>query len=395
MLRKLISAVGLVALGSAMAFGRPGTVVTKDGRDFTGDIKEQADSVDISGIPGTAGPMNVKLANVVTISYKVDDEVRAALKKLGPRDVATRINLAKAAIQAHAYLAARDALREAASIDPNNTEVPGLMSTVLPLLPPPATEPTAVPATKPSTPDATSAPATPKPVDAGLLVKRPITPAEINKIRQVETSFDSGGAVRVRIEADAKRRFLASYPDITPAEFNHLSADKQAELILDKGKDEQKAGVQILNDPPSVLEFQKTANRVLTQSCGLTTGCHSGTKAGPFTLATGNSSGSTYTNFWVLQRYAYPDKDGLHPLIDRGSPEDSLLLQYMLPKEAAAHKHPDATGFRSAVKTKSDPRYVQILNWIQNLKPITPDYGIDLSKEPPKAEKPDKAAAAK
>jgi hypothetical protein len=82
-------------------------------------------------------------------------------------------------------------------------------------------------------------------------------------------------------------------------------------------------------------------------------------------------------------------------MIDRAHPEDSLLLQYGLPRNEAKVPHPDVQGFRPAFRRgRDDTKYQAIARWIGSSllidAPLTPDYGIQY--DPPTGA--DVAAAA-
>ncbi|HWE01908.1 MAG TPA: tetratricopeptide repeat protein [Tepidisphaeraceae bacterium] len=369
MLRKLVIGLGLVILGSTPLYARQGTVVTKDGHSYEGDVVEQGDLVEISGVAGLPGPVKMNKGNVASINYpdKVSDEVHAALKKLDARDVNTRISLAKAAMQAHAYEAARDALNEAAAIEPKNREVSELMLQLGPHLPAPATRPMTVPATLPASSEK-------QPVAA--VARRQVTPAEINVIRQCEWRGEDDPSVKIQIKADAKKRFLEGYPDLTLAEFSRMTPNQQAVLMLSKGSPAVASGVQISTDPASVAEFKKSVNPIVLHSCGT---CHNGGKAGSFSLVPALNNAGIYTNFLTLQQYTAAGG----PMVDRVNPDASMLLQYLLDPTLTTTPHPQVKDFKPAVRTKTDPRYLQVLHWIQSLNPIVPHYGIDLTRETP------------
>ncbi|MEM9883746.1 MAG: hypothetical protein AAF800_12600 [Planctomycetota bacterium] len=79
-----------------------------------------------------------------------------------------------------------------------------------------------------------------------------------------------------------------------------------------------------------------------------------------------------YTNFFLLHRFRY---DG-RPLIDRATPEDSLLLQWGLERESARFPAPDVPGWRPQFRSPDDPRFRNYVAWIASLYPDDLDYGI-------------------
>lgn len=380
MLRKLVGGLALMAVTSTVLLAQQGTVTTKDGKQYEGNVTEKGQILEITGVPGLDGPVEVNRANVESVTYpdKVADEVRAALPKLKSDDFKSRIELAKVAIDAHAYDAARDALNEAAKISPGNAEIAELRQKIAAQMP-------AAPTTAPAAPTTAPGPAHLAP---GALpppaLKRNIVPFEINEVRQLEWRGEDE-PIRVILDADAKRRFLQHYTDITAADFNALTPVQQANLMLSKGPPGVFPGVQIMSDPAAILEFKRGVSRVILQSCA-TANCHGGDKAGTFKLIN-PAAGTTalYTDYVILQTSVGVNGPGGRPIIDRVNPEASLLLQYMLPPDQADTPHPKTPAYHGAVRNKNDPRYMEILHWIQSLNPVAPRYGIDLTQEAPKA----------
>jgi hypothetical protein len=211
-------------------------------------------------------------------------------------------------------------------------------------------------------------------------IAREVTPEEINYIRQSE--LRDGDTVRVRIEPDVRKRFC-DYINMSPSDFNKLPAIEQAFMILDKGKPDMRRQVKILSDPPAITSFRKTVNRTLTTGCA-TSKCHSGTKPAVFRLYAGDNEPAVYTDFLVLQQYSTHLQGRQVLMIDRQTPEQSLLLSYLLPPAITDLPHPEAKGYHGAVRNRADQRYAQVLGWIRDdLKPLTPDYSvIDLSQPP-------------
>src|SRR5579884_166420 len=86
---------GVAALGVASGLlAEPGSVRTRDGRTFAGDVHEQGDQVVVQnkGIETI-----LSRTQVLRISYAHDlgDEYRQRLARLGARDVPGRVELAR------------------------------------------------------------------------------------------------------------------------------------------------------------------------------------------------------------------------------------------------------------------------------------------------------------
>jgi hypothetical protein len=322
-------------------------------------------------------------------------EVRTGLKKLdsnNDHNAALRVDLAKLAVNAataktakdpagaqDCWEAAREALTAALRLDPANKDATTLMATVQKHITP-ATKPATNPATTPpaTKPGADTQPAGPVPFTA----KRPVSAAEINRIKQIEWRHDENPAPRgIRVEPETRKKFLAASPDIMPGEFNALKPDAQAAAILDSGKPEFYAGVHITGDPASIREFKMNVEKVVEQNCAT---CHSGPKAGKFKLfADKNADTDAYSNFLILQRYSAPVNGAVRMMVDRTTPESSLLLQFMLPPDISDAPHPTTPNFKPPAKVKTDPKYGLILKWLKSLDPLAPNYGIDLSADAP------------
>jgi hypothetical protein len=309
-------------------------------------------------------------------------QVRSTLKLLdsnGDKSAASRINLAKVAMTNKAWPAAHEALEAALRLEPNNTEAKNLMLTVTRNMP---VEPTPVPHPVPSNP--ATRPTT-KPAGDAFIVKRELTPSELNRIKQIEWKPDEATKMIIRIDPEAKKKFVAGNTDYTLASLSKLSTEEQAKIMLEQGKDDVRDGVVLVKDPASIAEFKKSCKFVI-QSCA-SAGCHAAPgKARPFVLYTPPTNDpAVYTDFLILLKSTFTIKGVERLMVDRSNPESSLVLQFMLTPEIADVPHPPVTGYHPPVKSKADPRYALILTWIQSLAPIAPTYDVDLSKDAPVA----------
>lgn len=91
----------------------------------------------------------------------------------------------------------------------------------------------------------------------------------------------------------------------------------------------------------------------------------------------GEPTRAAYTDFFILQGFR---QDGAR-MIDRDRPEESLLLHWGLPRDAARFPAPDVPGWRPFFSGRDDKLYQRILDWIDQLYD-NPDYGIEYA--PPK-----------
>lgn len=82
------------------------------------------------------------------------------------------------------------------------------------------------------------------------------------------------------------------------------------------------------------------------------------------------------TNFYILTQVAIDGK----PIIDRNIPEESLLVQWGLPRDSAKFPAPDdIKGWEPKFKSVDDERFVEHVDWIKSLIAANQgsNYGIN------------------
>ena len=84
-----------------------------------------------------------------------------------------------------------------------------------------------------------------------------------------------------------------------------------------------------------------------------------------------DNDATAYTNFYILQQHvkqapqqAGPFGRGELRMLDRARPEQSLLVQYLLPPTIAEHDHPHVAGYRAFFPNREDARYRRMIDWI-------------------------------
>jgi hypothetical protein len=375
---RVLAALVLVGALNSLLFARLGTVVTKDGASFDGDVTEDMAAKTVT-VTSHGIQTELKLVNVQSVTYldEIVSDVNTRLAALDPQDVTGRLALAQYALDHHATAAARDVLLSAQKIAPDNPEVRAKLEGVNTQL---RAEAPAAPAAQSATEPVLVEPAPATAPAASSLPQRTVDLDEINFIR--ESELQDNDTVRVRIDGDLRRRFT-DYINMPLGDFTALSPIQQAFMILDKGKPQMRKEVKILSDPAAIARFRRDVQHVLVIGCA-TSKCHGGTAGGQFRLFPQDTVAAGYSNFLILQQYSAQLQGRRVPLIDRQQPEQSLLLSYMLPPGISDMPHPDAKGYHGAVRNRTDVRYTTTLAWIRDgLKPVAPDYsGIDLSQPP-------------
>lgn len=110
-----------------------------------------------------------------------------------------------------------------------------------------------------------------------------------------------------------------------------------------------------------------------------------GGKYGGLYLSRGRQQDVAYTNFLNLHRALHENLR----FIDRDMPNQSLLLEWGLPRKDARFPAPDVKGWQPYFSGRNDARYVSILRWINSLNSrIDPtvaakDYPVQFSPAPP------------
>lgn len=378
----------VVGLLATSVWAKPGSVRTKDGTVYSGEITEDAKFVTIKdhGVSTTIDKRNV-LADGILYTATLDEQFNERRLKLAPSDVKGRLELARWATQSQRSDLAVKALEEAVKIDPANREAALQLDTAIRQVDLEKRQHTNKPpdpkaATKPASPPAASvvnpppgAPTAPAPQH------RLLNAEEVNLIRQKELLPDDT-KLRVQIAPDAVKRYLSTGDKDADA-FRKMAPFDQALEILKTGDAKLASEVRIMTDPAPLLEFKTKVSPLVATACG-SSACHGGTHAGDFHLFSGESPNIVYTNFYILQTYTKSVGGTQYAMMDRTLPSKSLILQYTVPASESEVAHPQVPNFRPRFRSKSDPGFKQIADWLANaLNPIAPSYGIKLSAKLP------------
>ena len=227
--------------------------------------------------------------------------------------------------------------------------------------------------------------------------RRKLTAAEINRIRYCElrgmrmTEDNSRpDAVQVKIFPETIDQFLNDMKDDQNfqgdkerREFRKLTPPQKLHVMARNDKGLRYADkVQIESDPEIFVQFRKQVMPVVLRGCA-TAGCHTSANADEtigFRLFKDPKKlpATTYTNFVVLSQYEY----GKYHLVDRATPDESLLLTYMLPaKDVKAElQHPGGVKYKPVFPSRAAAGFRNIENWIRALKHPAEDYGVNLAQ---------------
>jgi hypothetical protein len=277
--------------------------------------------------------------------------------------------------------------------------VPGAVVTTAPATAPaetPDTSPTTQPAAdvEPSAPagtgSETAAPAS-APAEGERVELEPaprITDADIYRLRMHELTLDGPAEdVRVRFvrkpgQQDLTEEVLERLrlrTDFQPRWEEILTDGEDAEqlqLILRETGFEYADRIAIESDPRAFHIFRRRVLPLVAKSCARS-GCHSGTRAHLVRFPVGSTRDEeyAYTAFVLLDEW----RSAHGPLIDRDSPDNSVLLDYLLPQELTERPHPTierGPPYRAVVRDRTDPAYDAVRDWINYLIVPRPDYGL-------------------
>jgi len=389
MIRQWWLGLFVICLLASALLAKQGTLKTKDGRRFQGDIQNAPDGQSVN-VTIRGATITVARDDVDSITYPADaaEEFHNRLKALDPYDVKGRLDLCRWALEAHEYDLATEAALEAQRIDPHEPNAAILLDTIVSQKVLDAklnSRATAAPA--PTTDNTTPAP----PPAASAPPSQYLTADDVQLIRRKELLPDD--QVRIDFRADVRKRYLA-LSGADAATFDGESPAQQALDIFQTDNAKLIKDVRILSDPNILLAFRTRIQPRILAGCAAA-GCHGSTGSGGFFLyPDAEKILVAYTNFDILGQTSRKIVGGdifgtgpiTRPMIDRLHNPLSLILQFGLPRSVAALPHPDVHDFKPLFRNELDPNFIEMSNWIGTFNVIPPDYGIHFvipTSEPP------------
>jgi hypothetical protein len=222
-------------------------------------------------------------------------------------------------------------------------------------------------------------PATPS---TGPAKVRALTMEQVSMIRLQELSA-ADTQIRGRVPRKALDGFWNTYmknqagADLSQAAYNAFinpgNFMGQVHAIKESNLQQFAENVDIASDPANMMAFRTAVEPYVLQTCA-TSACHGGDKAGNFhLLRPGGASIDQviYTNFYIMSQYT--TKDG-GMVINRDDPNESIFLQYGLPRTVAHHAHP--VEIRPRFGDTKAPEYQIMAAWVKSLAYPRPNYGV-------------------
>jgi hypothetical protein len=373
----------LLLVVSSLLWAKPGVIHTKDGRTLEGEVND-TESSDVVVITIHGVQTSIARDDIEKIDYpqSIEQDYNQRAAQIGASDVQGHLDLARWLMDKKAYALAIHEVFAAQKIDPANGEAATLYQTIVlqERLATVHAAPAKVPATGASAPPAATpgTPATPGTEAHDAPVRKYLSPDDINAIRQCEWKSPDDITVHVRLEGDVGNRFVAM-TGVSKADFNNQKDEQKGWQILQKGAPALAKDVKILSGPASLEDYRRKVQPAVLAGCA-TSNCHGGSSVhGKFFLyapAPADNDPVTFTNFYILATSG--TKAGR--LIDRTSPNKSLLLQYALPATVAdtAHANSAKAPWKGIFTGKDDPRYKAMASWINDsLVATEPTYNVN------------------
>ena len=365
-------ALGCLLTLSTLALAEKKIVHLTDGRSITGDVVETDDGYRIQTDTYSLTVAKDDVRSIEAVRSPMDS-YREKAAAIDPNNADAHVDLARWAIKLELYEPAHEQLSKALELKPDH-EVAKLLLTI--------TEQKLEEGDGGEEPgDQTGeAPAngeTAKGAGGFPLISR----EDINRIRFEE--LREGERVPVRFKNDVVDRFIKMMAG--REEFEKPQADRRFKALprvqqalymrprIDR-MPEMEDDIRVLTNPAFMREFQSRVWPIVQNFCA-TTDCHGGAKPKGGLIFVRRGAGNeqvAYTNYIILDGFMHKGRR----LIDRDRPEDSLLLQYGLPREQSKYDHP--TRITPAFTSREKTTYKRIFQWISQLQgPMHPDYRLN------------------
>ena len=230
-----------------------------------------------------------------------------------------------------------------------------------------------------------------------------LTAVQINRIRFMELrgmrldKSNTPDRVSVKIPRDTIDEFLTSmegHPDFhgqsSRRAFLKKTAPQKLHYIARYGGARYADKVTIKTDPEIFVEFQRNVMPTVLRSCA-TSACHASSNedAMGFRLFKDpkKTAPTAYANFIVLNELEF----GGHRVLDRSRPNESLLLNYMMPRDEVrvSLRHPGEIDYKPVFRKTTARRFKRIKRWIAALKHPAEDYDVYLIHPPKIDDAPD------
>ncbi len=203
---------------------------------------------------------------------------------------------------------------------------------------------------------------------------------DIYAVRREELDSDDK-TLAIELRNDLPRRFARSMQgqgDFRDGDFERTFLSwrpiRQARYIMKNTRPGSalREDIIIKSDPGFMIDFTREVWPLVERNCARTK-CHGGKRArGGLKLFLSKSTRARYTNFVILTGVR---NDKNLPIVNRITPERSLLVEYLLPRKVARFPHPTKIP---PLFERGDRKYRQLVKWAGSLDhfPRVPDYRL-------------------
>ena len=372
----IVTLLAIFALPSlSPATARTAVVVTNDGNTIEGELISESPAVIVLNVGGIETRFDRENIREFRIPETPEEVYRRERAELSDEDVTGRLDLTQRMIDRDALNIARRELNALERDFPGNGRVAELSTLVNARLQLQNTTGTAGPR-RPASPSRPGNAAEAEDPTADYL-----TDEQINLIQVYELDLDI--EPRVVVPSGTIDDLFDRYADdpgiprgrSDRAAFRRLPGHEQLAKLFEVRARDLYSSIQVRQEPEPLAEFRRSINSVYLARYFVPTfgqGQIDGLEL--YNRRAGNQA-EAYTNFLKLCKFEY---DGL-PMINRGNPELSLLLQWGLERESARHPAPQIDGWEPRFTDMENEEFQRIARWIDSLYgEETPDYGIDM-----------------
>ena len=349
-----------------------GVVITRTNQRHRGTIvRDGFDAVDMRILDV---PLTLKRADIshVLLEPSLDEQYLQRRLAIDPEDVASHLALCNWLIQERQYEYARAELEQIRDrhADPESIKAMRFVEAQLQLHRNSQEQTT----DDPSDVETVARSAAPVP--------RTITDDEVNLIRVYE--IDLQDPPHLRVPRTAVQELIESYgssslvPDTEAEQASLYQADSIdiVRLLFRLRARELYPMVEVIGEPTALRLFRERVHDTWLMNNCSTSRCHGGSNSGRLRLLQSGASTDRvrYTNLLILDRFRTDDGA---PLLDWEKPDQSLLVQYGLPRSETTTPHPAVKGWRPLFTGRQRAMKDSVALWMNSMmQSPRPQYPI-------------------
>jgi hypothetical protein len=213
-------------------------------------------------------------------------------------------------------------------------------------------------------------------------IPRTITDEEVNLVRVYE--IDLQNPPRLLVPRTAVRELIESYgssslvPDTEAEQASLYQAESIdiVRLLFRLRARELYPTIEVIGEPTALRLFRERVHDTWLMNNCSTSRCHGGSNSGRLRLLRDGSATDRvrYTNLLILDRFSTRDGE---PLLDWENPDQSLLIQYGLPRSETTTPHPPVSGWKPLFTGRQRAMKDGAVQWMRSMmQSPRPEYPI-------------------